>query len=184
MLNSISWSEFLTVITLLIAVYYTVSSILFYRDEISNLFRKKNLTNNNKLSTDRVVADHPLMGTTKPEPPKVIRKQSVATEELLFAPQSTNETPTPASDPIIIGTIADLLQESKDLAKSIAETTTSPEECVSLFQSLLDRYPQLNNATYKDAISISLFHTCKTELEIEYTLDQINAWWPNQTSNN
>lgn len=183
MLNSISWSVFLTAITLLIAVYYAVSSVLYYRHEISNLFRRKNLPDSNIIS-NRVVADHPLMGTTKPEAPKIIRKQSVSTEELLFAPPPIKETPTSDSDPIIIGTIADLLQESKDLAKSMAETTTSKEECASLFQALLERYPQLNNSTYKDAISISLFHTCKTELGISCTLEEISSWWPNQTSNN
>lgn len=123
------------------------------------------------------------MGATKPEPSKPIRKQFVAADELLISPDQEQLT---ASDSMIIGTIADLLQESNILAKKIAHDNNTLEECASLFQSLLQRYPQLNNAAYKDAISISLHHTCKNKLDLEYSLEQIKAWWPTEltTSSN
>ncbi len=170
MLNTISWSEYLTCIALLIAGYYTITGIFYYRADISSRFRKK------EERTDNGVGQAPsLMGAIKTGPPKAIRKQLVAADELFISPDQEQLT---ASDSMIIGTIADLLEESKVLAKTIAHDNNTPEEGASLFQSLLQRYPQLNNAAYKDAISISLHHTCKNDAGIEFSLEQINDWWP------
>ncbi len=181
MFNTISWSEFLTTLSLIIAVYYAVSTAIYYRQEISVRFRRRSDTNNNRVE-DQATA---LMGATKPEVPRVIRKQTVSSEDLLIAPSSIAEpNSTPASDPIVIGTIADLLQESKDLASSVSDTKSSREECAMLFQSLLERYPQLNNSTYKDALSISIYYTCKNEIGIEYSLNEIKTWWPNELLHN
>jgi hypothetical protein len=183
MFNSISWSEFVINLSLLIVVYYAVSTAFYYRHEISSVVsRKKEPTNN---SSDRVETGHGLMGATKPDAPRIIRKQTVSSEELLIAPPTIDEqNPTPVSVPIIIGTISDLLQESKDLASSLSDTTGSREECATLFQSLLERYPQLNNSTYKEALCISLYHTCKNELGIEYSLNEITTWWPKELLHN
>lgn len=172
MLNSISWSEFLTFAALLIAVYYAITVTTYYRTEITAWFRKKEQPINNKVGQFST-----LMGATKPEPSILILKQLISAEDLLVNAAPEEELHS-ASDPIIIGTIADLLQESKILAKTIAQNNTSSDECAALFHSMLQHYPQLNNSTYKNPISISLYHTCKNEAGIEYSLEQINTWWP------
>jgi hypothetical protein len=144
MFNSISWQDFLIVIVVAISSYYIITSLLLYSGEITHIFKQKESKQiDSTTQDDQNGSNEPndLMGKIKYETEvNVPREKSITSEELQF--QSSNESeeiiePTQSnqSDTLIIGTIADLLQEIKALAEVVS--TSSKEESVSFFKSIL-----------------------------------------------
>ncbi|MEQ1587802.1 MAG: hypothetical protein ABL895_18090 [Cyclobacteriaceae bacterium] len=174
MLNSISWNYFFATAAILVAAYYAALLIAFRFE--SFIWLKSKFSTQKKSSTQVVTG---LIGNAIAETPGTIRKQSVTAEELII--NSGNQHP---AEPLeinretIIGTIADLLHESKSLALLLADKKANREEFAALFKSLITRYPQLH-AGYIEAISISLHHTCKNA-GYEFSISEITAWWPKE----
>lgn len=178
MLNSISWNEFLTAILIAGGTYYIVSFLLFYSQEIKSVLKgekKITLPKSFEKSAD-------LIGSAKADEPRVVRETSVAADELI--PSQTEDALSQEraindnAETILLGTVSDFLQESKTLAQVIAENKAPREECVSLFQSLLERYPQIIGTPYQEGLHVSLFHTCKDTCGFEFSQNEIASWWP------
>jgi hypothetical protein len=90
---------------------------------------------------------------------------------------STNES---ISEALLIGTIADLLEEVKKLLNTLRKRRRSKEESSHLFQSLLGHYHPLIGINCRDIISLFIYDACKNHYHIQLPLDEIRSWWPNK----
>lgn len=185
MFNSISWQEFLTTIAVAAGGYYVITTLLLYSSEITNIFKQKQPKQIASEATEDQkdsIESNDLMGKVKYETEvNVPREKSVFAEELQV--QSSNEdeetvigSTSKNSDTLIIGTIADILQEIKALTEVVKDS--SKEEAVLLFKSLLSRYPQLVGTHYHEAVSLFIYDCCKQQCEFDLEPKEIKSWWP------
>ena len=185
MFESISWQEFLTTIAVAVGGYYAITTLLLYSSEITNIFKQKERkqfaseANDDQNDSNE---SNDLMGKIKSETEvNVPREKSVSAEELQVQSSNENEETVTASrsnpsDTLIIGTIADVLQEIKALTEVVKDS--SKEEAGSLFKSLLSRYPQLVGTHYHEAVSLFIYDCCKQQCEFDLAPEEIKSWWP------
>jgi hypothetical protein len=187
MFNSISWLEFLTAIAVVVIGYYVISTLLLYSGEITHIFKQNEPkqidqeTDDDQNSSNEHNDLGDLLGKIKYETGvNVPREKSVTSEELQF--QSSNESEeiivpvqSNQSDTLIIGTIADLLQEIKALAEVVS--TSSKEESISFFKSLLQRFSKLRGTHYEDAVNVFIYNSCKEQCNFDLQPNEIKSWW-------
>jgi hypothetical protein len=189
MFNSISWQDFLIVIVIAISSYYIITSLLLYSGEITRIFKQKESKQIDSDTHDQSGSNetNDLMGKIKYETEvNVPREKSVTSEELQF--QSSNESEevivpvqSNQTDTLLIGTIADLLQEIKALAEVVS--TSSKEESVSFFKSVLQRFSKLKGTHYEDAVNVFIYNSCKEQCSFDLQPNEIKSWWITQESN-
>jgi hypothetical protein len=190
MFNSISWQEFLTAIAVVVTGYYVISTLLLYSGEITHIFKHKESKQIDPGAPDDQNSSNEsndLMGKIKYETEvNVPREKSVTSEELQF--QSSNESEeiivpvqSNQTDTLLIGTIADLLQEIKALAEVVS--TSSKEESVSFFKSLLQRFSKLRGTHYEDAVNMFIYNSCKEQCSFDLQPNEIKSWWIAEESN-
>ncbi len=184
MLESISWYDFLTTTVLLVGSYYIISALLLYSNDITAFFKKSNRSNSSTDNGSKTEFVDNLLGKPKYDAPGKSVPTTLAAEEMQFQPSQAVEEEIPHSstqaDTILIGTVADFLQEAKTLAEVVKGN--DPVEITSLFKSLVERYANLSTSHYQSALSIHLYTSFK-EQDIEISLDEINAWWLESKSN-
>jgi hypothetical protein len=184
MFNSISWQDFLITITVVVTGYYVISTLLLYSGEITLVFKQNQSKQiDSEIQDDQNGSNEPndLMGKIKYETEvNVPREKSVASEELQF--QASNESEeiivpvqSNQTDTLLIGTIADLLQEIKALAEVVS--TSSKEESVSFFKSLLQRFSKLRGTHYEDAVNMFIYNSCKELCSFDLLPNEIKSWW-------
>jgi hypothetical protein len=184
MFNSISWQDFLIAIVVVISSYYIITTLLLYSGEITHIFKQKESKRIDSYTQDDQNGSNEtndLMGKIKYETEvNVPREKSVTSEELQF--QSSNESEeiivpvqSNQSDTLIIGTIADLLQEIKALAEVVS--TSSKEESISFFKSLLQRFSKLRGTHYEDAVNVFIYNSCKEQCNFDLQPNEIKSWW-------
>jgi len=190
MFNSISWQDFLIVIVVAISSYYIITSLLLYSGEITHIFKQKESKQiDSDAHDDQSGSNEPndLMGKIKYETEvNVPREKSVTSEELQFqASNESEEVIVPVqsnqTDTLLIGTIADLLQEIKALAEVVS--TSSKEESVSFFKSLLQRFSKLRGTHYEDAVNMFIYNSCKEQCSFDLQPNEIKSWWIAEESN-
>ena len=183
MFDTISWQEFITTVALLAGSYYCVSAIILYRRELSAWLKSgehQDLVPTAHPGTGRREDKDPsgdLMGKAQPDQWLNANENVELSEagELRFGP-STREQET-SENAMILGTVSDLLQEIRSLVEAVAGSNGGREEFVSMFRSLLERYPQLNGTSYKDTINVFICDTCKEHSPFELELKEIRSWW-------
>jgi hypothetical protein len=158
MFNSISWQEFLTTLAIALGVYYVITSLLPYGSEITNFFKQ---TKSNKTDHgDREGQSDPnetndLVGKIRYEVDEIVpREKNISAEDIQVHSSNENEeaissSATDHSDTLIIGTIANLLQEIKVLTDVVKDS--SKEEAVTLFKTLLSSHSKLATTHFKEA---------------------------------
>jgi len=190
MFNSISWQDFLIVIVVAISSYYIITSLLLYSGEITHIFKQKESKQiDSDAHDDQSGSNEPndLMGKIKYETEvNVPREKSVTSEVLQFqASNESEEVIVPVqsnqTDTLLIGTIADLLQEIKALAEVVS--TSSKEESVSFFKSLLQRFSKLRGTHYEDAVNMFIYNSCKEQCSFDLQPNEIKSWWIAEESN-
>jgi hypothetical protein len=190
MFNSISWQDFLIVIVAAISSYYIITTLLLYSGEITHIFKQKESKRIDSYTQDDQNGSNEtndLMGKIKYETEvNVPREKSVASEELQFqASNESEEVIVPVqsnqTDTLLIGTIADLLQEIKALAEVVS--TSSKEESVSFFKSLLQRFSKLRGTHYEDAVNMFIYNSCKEQCSFDLQPNEIKSWWIEEESN-
>lgn len=174
MFNTISWQQFFITAGFVIIGYYLITTLALYHREIFLW-----LTNKNKLpvSPPQGHATN-LMGTIQPEPVRPIRKQTVEADQIHFGPGTPDEQIEPTTETIMVtGSVADLLQEIKTLAEMIADNNTPIEEGISLFKSLLEHYPHVQDSPFREAVTIIVHTACKETCRYDLDLSQVKQWW-------
>jgi hypothetical protein len=190
MFNSISWQDFLIVIVIAISSYYIITTLLLYSGEITHIFKQKESKQiDSTTQDDQNGSNEPndLMGKIKYETEvNVPREKSVTSEELQFQVSNENEeiivpVQSNQTDTLLIGTIADLLQEIKALAEVVS--TSSKEESVSFFKSVLQRFSKLRGTHYEDAVNMFIYNSCKEQCSFDLQPNEIKSWWVEEESN-
>jgi hypothetical protein len=190
MFNSISWQDFLIVIVVAMSSYYIITTLLLYSGEITHIFKQKESKQiDSDTHDDQNGSNEPndLMGKIKYETEvNVPREKSVTSEELQF--QSSHESEeiivpvqSNQTDTLLIGTIADLLQEIKALAEVVS--TSNKKESVSFFKTLLQRFSKLRGTHYEDAVNMFIYNSCKEQCSFDLQPNEIKSWWIAEESN-
>jgi hypothetical protein len=193
MFNSISWQEFLIIIAVVITGYYVITTLLLYSGEITHICKQKESkqtdsdTHDDQSGSNERNDPSDLMGKIKYETEvNGPREKSVASEELQFqASNESEEVIVPVqsnqTDTLLIGTIADLLQEIKALTEVVS--ASSKEESVSFFKSVLQRFSKLRGTHYEDAVNMFIYNSCKEQCSFDLQPNEIKSWWIAEESN-
>lgn len=184
MFESISWSEFCSAISISMAGYYIISTLLLFSGEIYTIFKQKKLASAFPVSksnqNDSLEGDD-FMGRARYEPEshrEVLREEKTEAETLAIAPDQEEDEVidfiSPEEDNLRSAT-QNLIDEVRELVQVISGS--SKEESVPLFQTLLSRAPQLVATSYQEAVNLAIYHSLKEQL-FQIELDEINSWWP------
>ena len=186
MFNSISWQEFFLLIGLSALAYYSLTILLLFRTEVFSLFRDRFSRSPPVNQVPDVPDSEPgMMGNVQKGEPVSLRTSLDSARDIEVFP--SNEGPESfseveqmpsAQDPsLLIGSVADLLQEIKTLVELIAQYKSPKEEATSLFQTLLLRYPHLRDSIYLEPVNFYICETAKSRFHFELNLDEIRQCW-------
>jgi len=186
MLNSITWEFFFTAVVVIVTVYYTVAACLFYHQEFFQWLK----ANRQKPAVTPVENTHTasLMGEAQRDA-REVRTSVTSAEEISIttneedAETITPEITSPPNEVLIIGTLADLLQDIKTIAAVTADSKADQLATAELFQALLPRYTAISTSPYREAINVVIADTARG-LSFEWPLTEINAWWEGKVNNN
>lgn len=187
MFDTISWNEFLLIVVLILTGYYVFVCMFFFRREIS--LSVKSINKPSPVSpeehVDEVSQENNLLGKAQPDiPPVSDHVTSTASYQLQFSDPEQKEEQSEkqhsdTQDALLIGTVADLLEEVKALVQVIVDCDGDKEESMSMFQSLLSKYPQLTKTKFRTAINMFILDMCNDKCDFELTASEIDSWWPN-----
>jgi hypothetical protein len=181
MLQSISWSEFFSFVGLSLAIYYPVTGLLLYGEEIkAKLIRPRPsvIEALDDKTHSESIEPNALMGAIVNESPLELDGESVQSSEIEFR---ENSDPADEIKPAGItveqsleSTLTGILTEIKALAEVIPHN--SKPELEEMFKTLLERYPQL--ISYRAVLSRFIIDTCQNYSAIPISLAEVWAWWP------
>lgn len=185
MFSAISWESFLTICVTTVGGYYTITTAAFYRHEITAWIKSFSNPPSVSLTVEKKEVPNDMMGTAQVAHEQTPRTSFIQPEELITSEHGEEEEPeaiqaAPAKskeEDLLIGTIADLLEEVKTLIQLIAEYRTGKSESEALFNALFIRYPHLQNTTYPLAISFYIAEASKEQFPYELTSDEVITWW-------
>ena len=171
MLKSISWQEFLTVIAGIAAIYYAVLGVFFYGDRIRSLFSsREEPTENVSKSSKRKT--HSLIGRIKED-----EGITDVPDENLISSADLNVSEPPKQDDLLLGTVADVLKELKNLFQTIVDDEMPKEASLLLISTLLERYSQLKDSKYQHSINLFIYENAFDRFGFDLTLKEIQSQW-------
>ena len=151
MLSSISWSEFLTTIAIVLLLYYLVVVSIYFRKEIVYLFSS---------------------GLPNPQGFHL-------SNEIDRRPMSYNEmtAATGKEDPYLNGKVHDLLEEVKHLLAAVVQARTVREELIMAMQMLLRNYAMLKDLPITTEINQHIVAELKDTCSITLSDAETNMLW-------
>jgi len=181
MMSPFTWQEYLTTVAAAAYCYYLVSFILLYRTEIVSFFRgtsQRNGDRNDTITQDDSNAHSTLMGSTKDA---LLRENKVTSEEVVPQPPKEIESPVDVadvttSDGLVVGSVADTLEEIKSLASGLAGS--SKEEVATMFRQLLSRHVNLVGTPYQESLNLVIVGELADKCSINLETHEIATWWP------
>lgn len=191
MLQSISWQEFFTAISLILGTYYAISALLLYSEEIKSIFKQRKLNATSEtIATDQSDSNesNDLMGKVKyMTTVNVPHEKSVDAEEVTVKEAhevALNESDVDESINISIPdspetTLAKAVSELLKQAKSIL-TEFPPrdkEEALLAFNPLFSKFPQLIGTSFQDEASVFIHKALSSNPDFQFDLKEIKAWW-------
>jgi len=156
MFTNLSWANYLVVITLLLAIYYTVIGIRFYSHELQHLwsrFRKPALN----FAPDKDTAE----------------SEFLEMELEQYSSENTPEQP-------IINPLQEVEQLSSQFQEAITQATSelfSKEAFIQLLRPILKLHPSLNEAPIKSTIQDLIISECEKNGTIVLSKEEINELW-------
>lgn len=185
MFSSITWEIFLTTVATLLGGYYGITTLLLYHREITRWIKSGKQQSFVKTEPTTVrTSPFAVMGNIQKESTQILRSSIETAAEISVAaddeePDTVHspEASTSSEEHLLIGNIADLLQEIKIVSQLIAECKSDKAEGESLFRTLLQRYSHLRNTTYRDAINLFIADTTHDQFVFDLSIKEINAWW-------
>ncbi|MBS1977844.1 MAG: hypothetical protein JST46_10770 [Bacteroidetes bacterium] len=198
MLQSISWQEFLTAISLILGTYYTISTLLLYSGEIKSIFKQKKPNSiDESSSTDQTDSNEPndLMGKVKyTTTVNVPHEKSVDAEDVsvINSDEENLKAHDEAEESIIISipdtpetTLAKAVSQLLNQAKSILAEfpPRDKEEALLAFSSLFAKFPQLVGTNFQDEVSELIHDALAVNTEIQFDLNDVKSWWTDESKN-
>src|SRR5689334_7726947 len=129
MLRSISWQDFLIALAVLAGAYYLVVALVFYREEIADLFRNGPASRGRERSseTDRPQKTSPLMGLVvddgQSQASSEVTRETSEEQHYAAHDELPEEVGTASgSDEMLVGTVSDLLEEIKTICTAIIDS--------------------------------------------------------------
>lgn len=185
MLNSISWQEFLTCLIVLFGGYYFITILLLYSAEITTFFKPKPTNEHPAKSSTDIRSATSIMGPAiqDHDAEQTSRTTVSNAQEIAFGSDDEHQDeielarPAHKTGDLLVGTIADVIQDIKAVLNAVADAGHDKDETASLFQALLERYPQLKGTAHQDAITQFICETAATRLPFELNKSEVNAWW-------
>jgi hypothetical protein len=184
MFTSITWEIFFTATALIVGSYYGITALLLYHKEIVQWFKSK--SQQSLVTThEREAESTPsvgVMGGINQDNTRAPLKTSVNLEEVAIAasddePETIHSPVIQVKDDLLIGSVADLLQEIKTLVQLIAVYKTDKSESQSLFHALLIRYPHLRDTSYQEAIGLYICEAAKGQFYFDVSPKEVSTWW-------
>jgi len=186
MFTSITWGAFLAAIFLIISGYYVITSLLLYSGELKAWVTGKLKSRQSPIEVDPVSPSDGVMGPiNRTDLTAEQRISTVADHDIAI--NADDEFPEPIltprqgsalqADSILVGSVADLLEEIKTLVQLIGEYKCGKAECHAFFHALFLRYPQLKNTTYQDAINLYILNAAQDHFSFDVSVQDIASWW-------
>ena len=180
MFEIFSWNDYLFGLLIAAVGYYIFVAIIFYRKEVLNpsLFVKKD--NNVERSIKSTNNQPDLLGKTRSDSFPASKHISLDDPNQLVIAEAEPKSiypETSADEVLLIGSVADLLQEAKTLIHVIAENESEKEQALSMIQSLISRYNHLSETKFKSAINLFILDLIKADLSIDMNPADIDQLW-------
>ena len=171
MLKSLSWQEFLTGIAGIAAIYYAILGVIYYGDKIKSIFsgRESPVETIPKKTARK---SHSLIGQIKEE-------EGIADEadQALISSVDLTVSEKSKQDNLLIGTVADVLKELKNLFQTIIDDKMPKAESLQLIGTLIERYNQLKETQYQHSINLFIHENAVDQFGFELTLEEIQSLW-------
>jgi hypothetical protein len=185
MFSSITWEFFTTTLMAAIGSYYAITTLLLYHREIIQRIKSSGQQSVGQAEYTTVEKpSHTVMGGIQKESTQELRSSIGTAEEIYAAPASEEpetvtlpEAETSSHDSLLIGSVADLLQEVKTLSQLLADYKSDKAEGESLFRTLFLRYPHLRSTTYRQAINFYIVDASRSQFSFDLSSSEVNAWW-------
>lgn len=181
MFEIFSWNEYLFGLLIAAAGYYLFVVVIFYRKEVLNPSR---LGKKQPYQSEKAIKPFnkqpEFLGKAQPDIFPTSEHVSLENSEQLVIAESkpkSNDPDTAANGALLLGTIADLLQEFKTLIQVIAESKPGKGQTIVMVQSLLSRYSHLSETKFRSPINLYLIDLLKEDLSMEMTFNEINQLW-------
>jgi hypothetical protein len=171
MLKSISWQEFLTVMSILAVIYYSVLGFIYYRAEIKNLFSGRR-SSKIPASPKQSPKSNSLVGQIKEE-----EQIDDADNDSSLSADQLNVAETRSPQDALLGTVADLLKDLKEIIDAVVANKSSKDECLIFIKAAFAKYSQLQNTTYQQSINLFLYENAIDQFSFELPLDEIQKLW-------
>lgn len=188
MFSSITWELFLSTVVVIFGGYYSITTLLLYHNEIIHWVKSGGQKSVMKVASTEIHAQSDgMMGSIRNESVQELRSFTASAEEI-NASSSDEEIDeiqsfkTLSTDSLLIGSVADLLQEIKTLIQLIVECRSEKAECISLFRTLLLRYFHLKDTTYQHVINMYIADAIMNQVEFSLTFTEIKFWWEEEIS--
>lgn len=171
MLKSISWQEFLTVIAGIAAIYYAVLGVFFYGDKIRSIFSSREEASDTVPKPSKRKS-HSLIGQIKED-------EGITDDfdENLISSADLNVSEQPKQDNLLLGTVADVLRELKNLFQTIVDDKMPKEASLLLIATLIERYAQLKDSNYQHSITLFIHENAVDQFGFELTMEEIQSLW-------
>ncbi len=186
MFKTITW-EIYTITALTIGlVYYVISALLLYRSELIRWLKSQPSSSQPPSRETESIATHDnVMGGINPS--EAAQRTSSADPETIAVsthdeiPEdivlSSSNSSLSRNDHLLVGSVADLLEEIKTLIQVIAEYKSSKPESRAFFHALFIRYPQLAGTSYQEAISLYICDAARNQFSFELSFPEVTSWW-------
>lgn len=191
-----TWQHFILFILSAGLLYYLIILILFFRKDIQLRFIRK--MDDQHIDPGGRSAERSVMGAAMEQ-----KGQLTSTaEELYFAPAdedrevdqledaeqddelsnglaseltTTSQKPLPATDDLLLGNIADLLQDLKTLFSMSGEAVR--EEFISLFMLLSSKYQNVAKSHLIEVVNLFILDQSKANLSFTLTREDLEQCW-------
>ncbi|EOR96270.1 hypothetical protein ADIARSV_0505 [Arcticibacter svalbardensis MN12-7] len=196
MMAQFTWQHFILFILSAGLLYYLIILILFFRKDIQLRFIRK--MDDQHIDPGGRSAERSVMGAAMEQ-----KGQLTSTaEELYFAPAdedrevdqledaeqddelsnglaseltTTSQKPLPATDDLLLGNIADLLQDLKTLFSMSGEAVR--EEFISLFMLLSSKYQNVAKSHLIEVVNLFILDQSKANLSFTLTREDLEQCW-------
>jgi len=184
MFEIFSWNEYLIGLLIAAAGYYLFVALIFYRKEVLNpsiLGKKQTYQPEKPIKPFNKQPD--LLGKAQPDVFPTSKHISLENPEQLVIAETKpkpSDPDTTANDALLLGSVADLLQELKTLIQVIAESNPDKEQTIIMIQSLLSRYSHLSETKFRSPVNLYLIDLLKEDLSMDMTFNEIDQLWNEQ----